>query len=337
MSGAVSKTSRPDDSAPTEGVVRAGSPSQGKRASAGTTPKMLDPFFVLAGKFPGVARLLRPAACAIIPMLVPRVRQAISTNARGIFGTVLDRLEERRFAGSVIGSFFDFVLDVSRASRMGPKELASLVGEVQGLEAYRAMRRSKRGAILVTAHLGTFEAGLAALAQEERRIHVVFKRDTSSGFERLRQQLHAVLGVVEVPIDDGITSWLALREALDKDEVVVMQGDRAVQGQRSQRVAFLHGHVRLPTGPARLALMTGAPLVPVFAVATGQGTYRVLLLEAIEVDGAGKEGASAGEDQEAALTGMMRSLADAMARVVAAHPHQWLALESVFDEDTSDA
>ena len=206
---------------------------------------------------------------------------------------------------------------------MSRQSLARLVEYVQGLEAYRQARSLRKGAILVTAHLGTFEAGLAALAGEEKRVHVVFKRDASPAFETLRARLHHVLGVVEAPIDDGMGSWLSLRDALHRDEVIVMQGDRAVPGQRSQVVEFLHGHVRLPTGPVRLAMLTGAPIVPVFALPTGKGRYRVELKEpiyALESDGNG-------------VTTTLTQLADAIADVVAANPHQWLALDAMFHED----
>ena len=295
------------------------------------TPPSLAPFFLLAGACAPFAKLLRPVACTVIPWVAPGVLAAINKNAARIFGREFDRGEGRRFAARVIGSFYDFVLDVGRSSRMSPHELACLVESVEGLDAYRASRAGGKGAILVTAHLGTFEAGLAALTREERSVRVVFKRDSVPAYERLRSRLHEALGVIETPIDDGLTTWLALREALLADGVIVMQGDRAVPGQKSQVVPFLHGHVCLPTGPVRLAQLTGAPIIPVFAMPTRAGRYRVLLKPAIHV--ATNDDQSAGMAPAAAL----RAMADAIAEVVAEHPHQWLALEAVFQEDRDDA
>ncbi|MEK6703176.1 MAG: lysophospholipid acyltransferase family protein [Planctomycetota bacterium] len=296
------------------------------------TPAWLGPFFALAGAWPSVARMLRPIACAVVPLVSAGVREATRRNARWIFGRDLCGAERRRFTRRVVGSFYDFVLDVGRSSRMSPGELAGLVEAVEGLEEYRAARAARRGAILVTAHLGTFEVGLAALAGEERRIRVVFKRDAAGAFERMRARLHDALGVVEAPIDDGMGTWLALREALQRDEVVVMQGDRAMPGQKSEVVPFLHGHLRLPTGPVRLARLTGSPIIPVFALATGKGGYKVVLKAPIEADG--ENATSAAGDPRAPSA--MEKLASAMAEVVAEHPHQWLALEPVFHEDGAD-
>lgn len=291
-----------------------------------STPQWLGPFFWLAGVCPGVLKLARPFACLVAPLVSSRVRNAVACNTFRIYGRTLSDTELRQFARRVVGSFFDFVVDVGRSSRMSRQSLAQLVEHVDGLDAYRQARLLRKGAILVTAHLGTFEAGLAALSGEERRVHVVFKRDASPAFEKLRSHLHRVLGVVEAPIDDGMGSWLALRDALQRNEVIVMQGDRAVPGQKSEVVAFLRGHVRLPTGPVRLAMLTGAPIVPVFALPVGNGRYRVELKRPILVQEA------AGPSVEDAL----KQLAGAIAEVVAANPHQWLALDAMFYEDTTD-
>ena len=310
---------------------------------APTTPGWLGPFFSLAGAWPGLARAVRPIACAVVPLASAKVRRAIEKNSPRIFGRAFDGAERRRFAREVIGSFYDFVLDVGRASRLTPAQLAGLVSEVEGLEAYRATRARRGadgrglGAILVTAHLGTFEAGLAALAREERRVRVVFKRDSSEAFERLRSRLHASRGVIEAPIDDGMGSWLALRDALMNDEVVVMQGDRAVPGQRSEVVPFLHGHVRLPTGPVRLAHLTGSPIIPVFALPSGKGKYRVMLKDAIDVAALDPDPSPGAIERHPGPSRALRVLADAIAEVVAANPHQWLALEAVFHEDRSES
>ena len=328
MPPAATGPSRPDqqpEAAPPRGSAYA---TNAPPMPVPTTPAWLGPFFSLAGTFPEIAKTLRPVACAAVPILSSSVRRATALNAARIFGRTLGAAEQRRFARAVVGSFFDFVLDVARSSRLSPEELASLVDDVQGLEAYRAARSRGTGAVLVTAHLGTFEVGLATLVREERRVRVVFKRDPSPSFERLRSRLHKSLGVIETPIDEGIDCWLALKDALEHNEVVVMQGDRAVPGQRSAVVPFLHGHLRLPTGPVRLAQMTGAPIVPVFAVPTTHGTFKVLLKDPIDVPALGSVDAQ---------TIALHQLASAMAAVVAAHPHQWLAFEPLFHESRADA
>jgi lauroyl/myristoyl acyltransferase len=288
-------------------------------AQASATPAWLGTFFQLAHAFPALARAIKPAACAFTPLALPSLRHATARNAHRILGRELSPPEQRDFARRVVASFYGFVLDLARASDMTAAALAAQVTHVEGLDDYRRARAARRGTILVTAHLGTFETGLAALAREERAVRVVFKRDGVAPFERMRARLHATLGIIESPIDDGIDTWLALRDALLRDEVVVMQGDRAMPGQKSELVPFLHGHLHLPTGPVRLARLTGAPIIPVFALRPSP-TSGVHVLLKPPIDAAG--------DQFA-----LHALASAIADVVARHPHQWLSLGAMFHED----
>jgi lauroyl/myristoyl acyltransferase len=295
---------------------------------ASQTPAWLGPFFELAQNCPPIARALKPAACSIAPFVAPAATRAISKNAKRIFGRELAPAEQLQFTRSVFASFYEFILDLGRATSMTPHQIAAQVGHVEGLEAYRAARARRRGAVLVTAHIGTFEAGLAALVREERTVRVVFKRDQVSEFEQMRSRLHHLLGVIETPIDDGMDTWLALRDALLRDEVIVMQGDRAMPGQKNQLLPFLHGHLRLPTGPARLAQLTGAPIIPVFALKDAPHLpVKVLLKQPIEPD----------TPETPATSSAMHALAQAMAQTIAHHAHQWLALEPMFHEDRPDA
>src|SRR5205823_1576482 len=109
-------------------------------------------------------------------------------------------------------------------------------------------------------------------------------RDAFPAFERIRGDMRRELGVEEAAIDDGLPTLMRLRDALLANEVVVMQGDRAMPGQRSQSVPFLHGRLRMPIGPVKLARLTGSPIVPVFVLRGARGRFRIHLGEPNDVD-----------------------------------------------------
>jgi len=288
---------------------------------------MLGPFFWLAASAPTLARACRPLATRLVPLFSREVRTSTRQNATRIFGRSLSKPEQRAFTRGVVGSFFDFVIDIGRSSREPAERLRERIEVVEGETAYRAARAERRGAVLVTAHMGSFEVGLAALKRVERRVHVVFKRDASGPFEAMRARLRRTLGVLEAPIDDGLSTWMELRDALLNDDVVVMQADRAMPGQRSEVVPFLHGHLRVPTGAARLARMTGSPIVPVFTVRLGNGRFAVHLFPAIS------PGLGAAAASDPSVVAVARSI-EAM---VAKHPQQWLVLGAAFEEDAAHA
>ena len=208
---------------------------------------------------------------------------------------------------------------------MNALQLRANIESVHGHDAYVARRQAGGGAIVVTAHMGPFEVGLAALTDVEPHIHVVFKRDPMSGFEISRSTLRATLGVHEAPIDDGWDTWMRLRNALANNQVVVMQGDRAMPGQKSQAVPVLGGHLLLPLGPLKLAQLSGSPIIPVFTIRARSGRCRVFAEPAIEVNPDAK-----------LVNGVhpaLLQLGKVIEKFVAAYPEQWLVLDAAFVED----
>jgi KDO2-lipid IV(A) lauroyltransferase len=248
-------------------------------------------------------------------------------NARRIFGAGVPDDRLKAFTRDVCSNFFDFVYDVGRTRRMSRDQLMSLVDSIDGHDRYQQVRALGTGTIIVTAHMGSFETGLAALMQHETQpIHVVFKRDDRCRFEQIRKDLRARLGVREAAVDDGWTIWMRLRDALVANHVVNLQGDRVMPGQKGQAVKFLHGHLLLPTGPIKLAIASGSPLVPIFSIRTPAGRIKIHIEEPIWVD-------PAADHVDGAHPALLQ-LASIIERYVKTYPEQWLLLHPAFVEDS---
>ncbi len=260
-------------------------------------------------------RLVRRCRCLFVPLAwacSPGVRRATAANA----ARIAPGANPRRFGLAVLNGFYDFVVDVGQPATRD--RLLARVASVDGTDAYHAARAAGRGAVLVTAHMGSFEVGLAALPATERAIHVVFKRDALPVFDRLRRRLRDGLGVTEAPVDDGFAVWAGLRDALARDEVVAIQGDRVLPGQKGLAVPVLGGRLTLPTGPFKLALAAGAPVIPIFSVRQPDGRIAIRIRPALTVI-----------DVPAAVAAYAAELAEQLA----AHPTQWLVLRPAFVED----
>src|SRR5947209_3756360 len=202
--------------------------------------------------------LVRPLSVWIAVQTSAKLRPSITANARRILPSELSESGYRAFARRVVGQFFDCAVDIARSGSMSAAQLRSRIESIEGREAYLAHRSQSRGAIILTAHMGSFEIGLAALRDVEPQIHVVFKRDAMDSFEMIRQRTRATLGIHEAPIDEGWDTWMRLRDALQRNEVVVMQGDRAMPGQKAQAVPVRGGHLVLRLGPMKRAHIRGS-------------------------------------------------------------------------------
>jgi lauroyl/myristoyl acyltransferase len=292
--------------------------TMGTRVRAAAAGFWLKCLFFLAQRAPWFARLARAPFVRLAILCSPAIRSATAVNG----ARMRLRGDIHRFTRGVVGSFYDFVCEVGRSLRMSREDLIGRIESIVGHEKYIAARATNKGAILLTAHMGSFEVAVAALLQHEKRIHVVFKRDVGR-FERIRQALRQRLGVVEQPVDDGWSVWVRLRDALRADEVVAIQGDRVMPGQKGKRMPFLGGHVLLPTGPVKLATASGAPIIPVFSVRTPDGRIRLFIEDPIIV----------GDD----IDEVMERIAAVIGKYVLAYPEQWLVLHRAFCEDAEPA
>jgi lauroyl/myristoyl acyltransferase len=253
-------------------------------------------------------------------------RAVLMENARLALGPDADEQKVQSVALSMILNMQRSITGVLLSERSSADELASSVKEFSGEKAYQAVRTLGKGMLLASIHMGAFEPCLALLRRFERRVHVLFQPDPMPSFERARSRLRQSLGVIEHAVSDGVSAWVALRDALEADEVVVLHADRVMPSQAGARMPFLGiQDAVLPTGPARLAIGCGTPIVPTFCVrvphgfAVHMGTPIVAPVQALRA-----HDVAAHPSQHALIASMESAIRKA--------PEQWLAYGRVRGE-----
>ncbi len=318
-----------DKHAAADSSTRPGADSPGTRIRSASAGFWLAFMFWWTEHVPRVVLLTRPFFLWGTWRFATGLREGTLANARRLLqDDAPGSPRAKALAKSIIRSFYTSVYELGCCVRLTRQQMLARIDKVEGLEHYVEARKKAKGAIIVSAHLGSFELGAAALTEHEKRIHLVFQHDAHPRFDRLRSRLRERLGVIEVPVDDGWSMWVRLRDALLADDVVIILGDRVMPGQRGQRVPFLGGHILVPTGPLKLAMATGAPIIPIFSIRTRVGHVRVVIEEPIEVS---REtvGAAASDGGQPPIV----KLAAAIEKHVGANPEQWLMVEPVWCED----
>jgi lauroyl/myristoyl acyltransferase len=198
--------------------------------------------------------------------------------------------------------------------------------EVEG-EPWLDQLAAAHGAILLTAHMGSYDLGAAIFAQRyQREIRMVRAPEPD---EETAQHLDASLeragaGAVKVAYNTaGMALPFELLNALRQGEIISIQGDRAV-GQVSQREARLFGQVvRLPDGPFMLAFVAQAPIFPLFIVRTAFHRYKIIACEPLQCRRSDRSRDAAVEEAMAAWCRMLE-------KVIAANWSQWFSLVPIF-------
>src|SRR5215831_14240102 len=253
----------------------------------------------------------------------PKYIQAVRANLAVIRGQPADSNTVRRLADGMVSSHFSAWIDFLHFASRPPEESARLIESVMGFSRIVEARQQGKGVLLLTAHLGNWEVGSFMLAQVNMPIHVVLVPDIFPGVERARRKLHERADVVEIPVDRSFAPTLAVMRALESNGIVAMQGDRDFNNT-GLAVPFFGRESYFPRGPLRVAMATGATVLPAFIVQMPDGRYRAVVEEPLEVTRSG--------DRDAALADNIRRYAAILERYVGDFPDQWYCFYPFWDD-----
>jgi predicted LPLAT superfamily acyltransferase len=141
-----------------------------------------------------------------------------------------------------------------------------------GEQYLRSAVAGGRGVLVLTAHLGNWEAAGQLLT----RLNVPI---TVTGFDNESPEVRAMLNRASrqkfrlVPLTGSPTDAIPLVGALRRGEVVAMLGDRPY-GSPAARIPFFGGTASFPIGAYVLAAIAGAPLLHVFSLRRPGGRYQ---------------------------------------------------------------
>jgi predicted LPLAT superfamily acyltransferase len=140
--------------------------------------------------------------------------------------------------------------------------------QFEGEEHLVAALAGGRGAILLSAHCGNWEAAAHLLERVSPRVNVVAYEGEVAHVRRYFDKVLKDRSFSLIVVDGSAEASLAIMAALARGEVVALHGDRLPAGSEAHGVAvdFLGAPARLPAGPYLLAALSGAPLVQVFAM-----------------------------------------------------------------------
>lgn len=252
------------------------------------------------------------------------LKDVCKSNGRWVLGPDTDDKALARYGRAVTSEFIRFIGDLAQARLMNREEILGRIAEIQGREHFEAALKMDRGLIIATCHMGNFEVGAVAVAERVPETHILFQGDEDSGFDQMRTELHQQLGLTEARVEGGLETWMQLRDALGRGAAVLIQADRCMPGQPGTPTPFLHGHVQMPDGPAKLAQITSAPILPIACSLQSDG--RVLLHIDAPID---LSQADPSNDKD-----LVRSkLATFFSTVIASQPDQWHILQRAFVEN----
>jgi KDO2-lipid IV(A) lauroyltransferase len=261
-----------------------------------------------------LARLLgRPRLTRLLELLYraalrgPRLRRMLRGRLRRILkfnGRPADRAALDRLLRETAARLADWPAELM--FEPGPQEALARV-DLEFLPELERLRRAGRGVILAGPHMSNTPLCVWAVAAAGVPLNVVFINAEPYVWAQRENLRFWSLGSAAAPC-------LA---ALARNEAVLLYSDLDFfPGGRTAN--FFGAPVRPPHGPARLALASGAPILPV-CLAFGDGRYRLESDAPLPV--------TAEATQESLEEGLLRS----MERLISRYPAQWLLMRDIWD------
>lgn len=195
---------------------------------------------------------------------------ALLSNLGIVLGLPQDHPEVRAAVRRLYANQFCSYVDLFAIRSGGVEEIQAMVLLDPGvMQAVSQPPRSGHGVLFVGCHTCGFDLLLLALQQRIPDLQALTHRHPVGGMQ-IMNQLRQGFGLRVTPISAG-----SLREAVEhlkQGGVVGMAAD--LPDRRGLPVRFFGRECYLPTGPARLALASGARMVVGRASRLGNGRYR---------------------------------------------------------------
>ncbi len=270
---------------------------------------------------PKLPRFLHPpiamVTAVIFFLMLKRERRAVAGNLRQVSGKRGPALQWKVYW--VFYSFCDLMVSYCFVPQATQSQLLDmLVDPDRGAAKIDQCLAAGRGLIVWTAHLGNWEFASRLLEMHGRPVNVARVVEDKPAEVTLRN-LMASERLKIVDLKGGAHATLELLQALSRNEIVAMQGDRVYQ-RHSADLPFFSKPASFPLGPFLLSQVSGAPVLPGFVIRQGWLRYRTLMGDPILP--IGSEVTSA--DREAKLQEALCPAVRFLEKTLTTHYDQWM-------------
>ena len=243
-----------------------------------------------------------------------RYRTVAIRNLTEVFGSEWDQQRIEWTAKRAFQNVGMNLVEFLMFRHMDPSHLDEIV-TVEGEEYAREALSRGRGIVAVTAHYGNFEMFGAAIARKGYPLSVIARDADDQGTTEFVNSIREKMGYRVFPRKNAARKALAV---LRKNGVLGVLPDQ--NDTDGIFVPFFGRLAATATGPAFMALHTGAALLPAFIHRAPNNKHVVRIFPPIEFTPAG--------DNEADIRELTARINKSLEIVIREHPEQWFWLHN---------
>ena len=239
-----------------------------------------------------------------------RHRRIAGQNIAAAFPT-RSAAERRAIVRSTFTHFGRLLFELLKFSTLTNEELLDRI-EFDGEERVRLAYAQRKGVLFVTGHFGFWELHAIVHALEFEPIGVVARALDNPYVNALLERIRQHTGNIVIYRQGTIRRVM---RALEAGQGVAVLIDQHIASRDAIYVEFFERPAATTSAVAALALRTGAPVIPVFALPLGGGRYRMIYEHPVEPPS---------PEKEDAVREFTQRCTDVLEMYVRRHPELWL-------------
>jgi lauroyl/myristoyl acyltransferase len=190
-----------------------------------------------------------------------------------------DRAAARRAARYSFLNFARYAVDFLRGPKIKPDELLAKV-HYDHWDAVDAAFAEGKGVIFTTMHQGNWDMGGAVLAARGYPVSVIADTFLNERANRVIVRARQVRGMKVIPSSRAAAGIV---RAIRRNEALAILADTPVKDGTGVQVKFFGEWTTVPAGAARIALRTGARVIPVALVRASGTSDQIIAMVDLDV------------------------------------------------------
>jgi KDO2-lipid IV(A) lauroyltransferase len=233
--------------------------------------------------------------------------------------------ERRAIARAAFEHFIAQAFETMKFSTLRPKQMLARV-DVDGEDRVRDAYGQKKGVLFVTGHFGFWELHAIAHPLLFEPIGLLARSLDNAGMNVLLERIRQCTGNTVIYRQGSIRRVMRI---LQEDHGVAVLIDQHIHGPDAVHVEFFERRAATVSAVAALALRTGSPVVPVFALPLGGGRYRLIYEHPVAPP--------SDPEAETAIAEFTQRCTDVLEMYVRRHPELWLWMHRRWRDDENGA
>lgn len=252
--------------------------------------------------------------------LSPRLKRVLTYNMRHVLGPYASDSQVQAVVRQACVNITKGHYDLFRVGRLSADAIKDMV-RVEGWEHLEQALAQGRGVIVISAHFGNMDVVMQVPVVRGLPATAPVQRIQPERLFRYTLRLRKSHGLKMIPSDQPM---IGLIRALKRGEIIGLTCDRDVS-DNDHAVDFFGSPTRLPDGPVRVALRTGAVMLPAFALRLPDNSFLIQIEPPLDLPQTG--------DREADVAAGMERVVATAERHIAKNPEQWLVAAPVWPMD----